>query len=74
MTAGVLGLGLGVFGDQANKMHNVVGVEIPDGIDGEAVRADLLNQFGIEIGTSFGPLRGRIWRSVRWATTPGSTP
>ncbi len=62
MTAGALGLGLGVFGDQANKMHNVVGVEIPDGVDGEAVRTDLLNQFGIEIGTSFGPLRGRIWR------------
>jgi (S)-ureidoglycine---glyoxylate transaminase len=62
MTAGVVGLGLDVFGDIAHKMHNVVAVEIPRGVDGDAVRADLLQQFGIEIGTSFGPLRGRIWR------------
>lgn len=62
MTAGVEALGLAVFGDRAHKMHNVVGVEIPAGVDGEAVRADLLRGHGIEIGTSFGPLHGRIWR------------
>jgi (S)-ureidoglycine-glyoxylate aminotransferase len=62
MVAGVEALGLEVFGDRGHKMHNVVGVEIPAGIDGEAVRAQLLEQFGIEIGSSFGPLRGRIWR------------
>lgn len=62
MLAGVRGLGLEVFGDPAHKMHNVVGVEIPAGVDGEAVRADLLNGHGIEIGTSFGPLAGQIWR------------
>jgi (S)-ureidoglycine-glyoxylate aminotransferase len=62
MLAGVQGLGLSVFGDPTHKMHNVVGVHIPDGLDGEAVRAAMLSDFGIEIGTSFGPLRGRIWR------------
>jgi (S)-ureidoglycine-glyoxylate aminotransferase len=62
MTAGVEGLGLDVFGDPAHKMHNVVGVEIPAGVDGERVRAELLERFDIEIGTSFGPLHGRIWR------------
>jgi (S)-ureidoglycine-glyoxylate aminotransferase len=62
MTAGVCGLGLDVFGDPAHKMHNVVGVEIPAGVDGDTVRADLLRGFGIEIGTSFGPLHGRLWR------------
>ena len=62
MAAGVAGLGLETFGDQAHKMHNVVGVEIPTGVDGEAVRTQLLEGFGIEIGTSFGPLAGRIWR------------
>ena len=45
-----------------HKMANVTGVYIPDGIDGDKVRAALLNDFGIEIGTSFGPLHGRIWR------------
>ncbi|UMG94835.1 aminotransferase class V-fold PLP-dependent enzyme [Nocardioides sp. TF02-7] len=65
MTAGVRGLGLGVFGDVAHKMHNVVAVEVPErlGAQGaDAVRAALLTDFGIEIGTSFGPLHGRVWR------------
>ena len=35
---------------------------IPAGVNGEAVRSTMLNDFGIEIGTSFGPLHGRIWR------------
>ena len=62
MLAGVRGLGLGVFGDVAHKMHNVVAVEIPAGVDGDGVRAALLHDYGIEIGTSFGPLHGRVWR------------
>lgn len=62
MLEGVRGLGLEVFGDLAHKMHNVVGVYIPDGVDGDAVRSALLEEYGIEIGTSFGPLHGRIWR------------
>ncbi len=59
MLAGVEGLGLTVFGDVAHKMTNIVAVEIPDGVVGDAVRAELLSDFGIEIGTSFGPLHGR---------------
>jgi (S)-ureidoglycine-glyoxylate aminotransferase len=62
LTAGLRAMGLELFGDQAHKMANVTGVVIPAGIDGEAVRASLLDDFGIEIGTSFGPLKGRIWR------------
>lgn len=62
MLAGVRGLGLQVFGDVAHKMTNVVAVLIPDGADGESVRGALLHDFGLEIGTSFGPLHGRVWR------------
>ncbi|MEN0024826.1 MAG: alanine--glyoxylate aminotransferase family protein, partial [Microbacterium sp.] len=62
MLAGVRGLGLEVFGDVAHKMNNVVAVEIPDGVAGDATRQALLDDFGIEIGTSFGPLHGRVWR------------
>jgi (S)-ureidoglycine-glyoxylate aminotransferase len=40
----------------------VTGVHIPKGVPGEPVRMDLLRDFGIEIGTSFGPLHGKIWR------------
>lgn len=62
MLDGVRALGLGVFGDVAHKMNNVVAVEIPDGVAGDAVRAAMLHDHGIEIGTSFGPLHGRVWR------------
>jgi len=62
MVAGLLGLGFTVFGDQSVRMNNVVGVYIPDGIDGDAGRAAMLNDYGIEIGTSFGPLHGKVWR------------
>ena len=62
MLEGVRGLGLPVFGDVEHKMHNVVAVEIPDGVDGDRARSALLDDFGIEIGTSFGPLHGKVWR------------
>lgn len=62
MLAGIRGLDLAIFGDPAHKMNNVVGVLIPDGVDGDAVRARMLSDFGIEIGTSFGPMAGRVWR------------
>ncbi len=62
MLAGVEALGLRVFGDVAHKMHNVVAVEIPDDVVGDQVRGAMLEDHGIEIGTSFGPLHGRVWR------------
>ncbi|AYW90267.1 pyridoxal-phosphate-dependent aminotransferase family protein [Yersinia pseudotuberculosis] len=62
LLAGIQGMGLSVFGDRKHRMNNVLGVVIPKGIPGEQVRQLLLNDFGIEIGTSFGPLNGKIWR------------
>jgi len=62
LTEGLQAMGLKLFGDQAHKMANVTGVHIPAGVDGERVRHALLNEHNIEIGTSFGPLHGKIWR------------
>ncbi|RIX51529.1 alanine--glyoxylate aminotransferase family protein [Paenibacillus nanensis] len=62
LVAGIEAMGLGLYGDPASKMPVVTCIEIPDGIDGEAVRSMLLGDFGIEIASSFGPLKGRIWR------------
>ncbi|MBD5770890.1 pyridoxal-phosphate-dependent aminotransferase family protein [Marinomonas colpomeniae] len=62
MLSGVQAMGLQPFGDLKHKMSNVVGVHIPDNVDGEAIRHTLLNTFNIEIGTSFGPLKGKVWR------------
>lgn len=62
LMAGVAGMGLTLFGDPDCKMPVVTCINIPDGIDGESVRSMLLEHFGIEIASSFGPLKGRIWR------------
>ncbi len=62
LMAGLEAMGLTLYGDISHKMPNVTGVVIPEGVDGEGVRAALLSEFNLEIGTSFGPLRGRIWR------------
>ncbi|MEZ9902697.1 pyridoxal-phosphate-dependent aminotransferase family protein [Vibrio breoganii] len=62
MASGLRAMGLELFGNPQFKMNNVVGVYIPQGVDGEKVRLELLHRFGIEIGTSFGPLHGKIWR------------
>ncbi|MGO2012740.1 MAG: pyridoxal-phosphate-dependent aminotransferase family protein [Pseudoalteromonas sp.] len=59
---GIQALGLNVFGDLNHKMNNVLGVYIPQGINADHVRGQMLTDFGIEIGTSFGPLHGKIWR------------
>jgi (S)-ureidoglycine-glyoxylate aminotransferase len=62
MAAGLAATGLTLFGDPSVRMNNVIGVHIPDGVDADGVRATLLRDYGIEIGTSFGPLHGKVWR------------
>ena len=62
MLHGIQAMGMEIFGDVKNKMSNVLGVIIPDGINGDRVRKLMLDDFGIEIGTSFGPLHGKVWR------------
>ena len=63
LRAGLISMGLELFGDPEHRMDNVTGVYIPEVLgNGDSVRAHLLEDFGIEIGTSFGPLQGKIWR------------
>jgi (S)-ureidoglycine---glyoxylate transaminase len=59
---GIKAMGLTLFNDVTWKLPMVTCVNIPEGIDGEAIRSMLLGQFGIEIASSFGPLHGKIWR------------
>ena len=62
MVAGAKAMGLEVYGDARWKMTNVTGLVIPPGVDGERVRTRMREDFAIEIGSSFGPLHGKIWR------------
>ena len=62
MSAAIEGMGLKLYGDQSHRMNDVIGVVIPEGVDDAAIRAQLLNDFSVEIASSFGPLKGTIWR------------
>lgn len=62
LTAGLTAMGLTIFGDIAHKMPVVTAIHIPEGADGKKIRGMLLDDFGIEIATSFGPLDGKILR------------
>lgn len=61
MAAGVAGMGLELYGDQSTRMNDVIGIVIPEGAT-DAVRAALLENYAVEIASSFGPLKGHIWR------------
>ncbi len=62
LAAGLVAMNLKLYGDLKHRMHNVVGIWIPAGVAGDALRSSMLLDYGIEIGTSFGPLHGKIWR------------
>ena len=54
VVAGVKGMNLKLYGDPAHKMPNVTGVYVPEGVNGDKLRAALLNHFN--------PLHGKVWR------------
>ncbi len=55
-----MGIQYSVAPDVSLPMLN--SVLIPDGVDDAAVRSQLLNEFGIEIGGGLGPMKGKTWR------------
>jgi alanine-glyoxylate transaminase/serine-glyoxylate transaminase/serine-pyruvate transaminase len=55
-----IGLSFAVDADYRLPQLNVV--NIPDGLDDVAVRAELLNRFGLEIGAGLGEFAGKVWR------------
>ncbi len=55
-------LGLERFVDASIALPQLNVVKVPKGVDEAAIRARLLNEFGIEIGAGLGPMAGKIWR------------
>jgi aspartate aminotransferase-like enzyme len=64
LRAGIQALGLTLFGKEPpeHRLPMLTPVVVPESIDEVAVRRQLIEDFGIEIGAAFGPLQGRIWR------------
>ncbi|MFB5662822.1 pyridoxal-phosphate-dependent aminotransferase family protein [Alteribacillus sp. HJP-4] len=62
LMTGIEAMGLDLYVKHEAKLPVVTCVKVPDGIDADAVRRMLLQEFGVEIASSFGPLHGKIWR------------
>ncbi len=62
LKSGLEAMGVELFGDPRHRLPMITAMMIPNGVDDAGARSRLLDEFGVEIVTSFGPLRGRIWR------------
>jgi alanine-glyoxylate transaminase/serine-glyoxylate transaminase/serine-pyruvate transaminase len=59
---GLQALGIAYAVEDGLRLPMLNAVKIPDGTDDAAVRSQLLNEFGIEIGAGLGPMKGKTWR------------
>lgn len=62
LLAGLMALGLDPLPPPDRRLPTLICVTIPAHIDEVAVRSQLLEMFGIEIGGGLGPLKGKVWR------------
>ena len=63
LVAGLEAMGLQMFvANPADRMVNVTGIHVPPGVEDQKVRTQLLDEYDIEIGGGFGPLKGKLWR------------
>ena len=62
LKAGLKAMGIQYAVAEGSQLPMLNAVLIPAGADDAAVRAQLLNEFGIEIGGGLGPMKGKTWR------------
>lgn len=62
LKAGLAAIGIRYAAEEGHQLPMLNAVTIPDGVDDARVRRDLLNRFGIEIGSGLGAFKGKVWR------------
>ena len=62
LKAGLQKLGLELSVPEAERLPQLNAVRIPDGVEDAAVRAQLLNDYNLEIGAGLGDSAGKLWR------------
>lgn len=62
LVEGLSALGMDMLVEPEYRLPMLNAVKIPSGVDEAAIRARLLKEFHIEIGSGLGPLAGKIWR------------
>ena len=58
----MLALGLELFAEEGARLPELTTVRVPSDVDGAAVRRELLERYGIEIGGGVGEYAATVWR------------
>src|SRR5690349_14839611 len=59
---GLEAMGLELFAAEGSRLPSLTTVKVPDGVDSAAVRAYLLENFSMEIGSGAGAFTSTVWR------------
>src|SRR5437868_4768996 len=62
LRAGLAALHIKYSTQEGHILPQLNAVFVPEGVDDAAIRAGLLNRFGIEIGAGLGAYKGKVWR------------
>jgi alanine-glyoxylate transaminase/serine-glyoxylate transaminase/serine-pyruvate transaminase len=62
LKAGLAAIGIGFAVAEPHQLPTLNAAVIPAGADDKAVRGQLLNEFGIEVGGGLGAMAGKVWR------------
>ena len=62
LKAGLSAIGINYVAQPGYELPMLNAVSVPAGADDAAVRKQLLNEFGIEIGGGLGVFKGKVWR------------
>jgi alanine-glyoxylate transaminase/serine-glyoxylate transaminase/serine-pyruvate transaminase len=63
LVAGLEAMGLEMFVENPeDRQVTVTGIKVPSSVNDAKVRNQLLDEFNIEIGGGFGPIKGKLWR------------
>ena len=62
LKAGLSAIGISYAAQEGHQLPMLNAVHIPEGVDDTAVRKQLLERFGIEIGGGLGAFKGKVWR------------
>ncbi len=62
LQAGLAAIGIEYATQPGRALPQLNAVRIPAGVDDAAIRKELLERFGIEIGAGLGAFKGKVWR------------
>lgn len=62
LQAGLQEIGLELFAEEGSRLPELTTVRVPHGVDSAAVRRELLDRYGIEIGAGAGEFAATVWR------------